>query len=75
MTWKTQKLIFWLLAIPLICLVVWGSVWLVEKRDKPKEIQDREQQKKQAKLPVKIYKGLYDGKEFIIEEYETYRDK
>ena len=71
MTWKTQKLIFWLLAIPLICLVVWGSVWLVEKRDKP----NREQQKKQAKLPVKIYKGLYDGKEFIIEEYETYRDK
>jgi len=68
MTWKTQKLIFWLLAIPLICLVVWGSVWL-------EEIQDREQQKKQAKLPVKIYKGLYDGKEFIIEEYETYRDK
>ena len=28
-----------------------------------------------AKFPAKTYKGTYNGKEFIIEEYETYRDK
>ena len=28
----------------------------------------------EAKLPVKIYKGIYDGREFIIKEYKPYRE-
>lgn len=66
MSWKTQKLVFWLLAIPMICLIVWGFIWFVEVETDLERID-------KAKLPVKIYRGTYDGKELEIREYHLMR--
>lgn len=75
MTWNKQKQLFWLLAIPLMCLIIWGSIWFVEKQDERtynRQIKIAEKVEK-AKLPVKIYRGAIDGKEFEIEEFRPIR--
>ena len=48
---------------------------LEEIKVEKKETEEKIKAQEKAKFPAKIYKGTYNGKEFIIEEYETYRDK
>lgn len=78
MSSKTQKLIFWLLAIPMIYLIVWGSIWFVERETKVKpkpyvRVETDLERTDKAKLPVKIYRGTYDGKKLEIREYHPVR--
>ena len=48
---------------------------IIETEELRAEQKARIRAEQKAKFPAKIYKGTYNGKEFIVEEYETYRDK
>lgn len=75
MTWNKQKQLFWLLAIPMMCLIIWGSIWFVENQDERaynRQIKIAEKAQR-AKLPVNICRGTYDGREFIIRKYQPIR--
>ena len=87
MTWKKQKLIFWIIAIPMCILIGWGAAFFTENTEKEintRKIMPIEKTEKEintrkitpiekAELPVKIYKGVYDDKKFIIKEYRPIR--
>lgn len=79
MTDKQAKILYCALAVPMICLIAWGTFWFAENQAKRsfksdiRAIEKRIEAEEKAKLPVEIYRGTYDGKEIIIRMYEPIR--